>query len=62
MVDAIRSSQKLIVAGAGKDAIPVVEFAAKAGFSVTVLDSRAVNLIMNATFLLHIILLSCRKI
>ncbi|MDR7079339.1 xanthine/CO dehydrogenase XdhC/CoxF family maturation factor [Neobacillus niacini] len=41
VVDVIRPSQKLIVAGAGKDAIPVVEFAAKAGFSVTVLDPRS---------------------
>ncbi|WP_419888084.1 XdhC family protein [Neobacillus niacini] len=41
VVDAIRPSQKLIVAGAGKDAMPVVEFAAKAGFSVTVLDPRS---------------------
>ena len=41
VVDAIRPSQKLIVVGAGKDAIPVVEFAAKAGFSVTVLDPRS---------------------
>lgn len=41
VVDAIRPSQKLIVAGAGKDAIPVVESAAKAGFSVTVLDPRS---------------------
>jgi xanthine/CO dehydrogenase XdhC/CoxF family maturation factor len=41
VVDAIRPSQKLIVAGAGKDAIPVVELAAKAGFSVTVLDPRS---------------------
>jgi xanthine dehydrogenase accessory factor len=41
VVDAIRPSQRLIVAGAGKDAIPVVELAAKAGFSVTVLDPRS---------------------
>ncbi|MEH7012408.1 XdhC family protein [Neobacillus niacini] len=41
VVDVIRPSQKLIVAGAGKDAIPVVELAAKAGFSVTVLDPRS---------------------
>jgi xanthine dehydrogenase accessory factor len=41
VIDAIRPSQKLIVAGAGKDAIPVVELAAKAGFSVTVLDPRS---------------------
>jgi xanthine dehydrogenase accessory factor len=41
VVDAIRPSQKLIVAGAGRDAIPVVELAAKAGFSVTVLDPRS---------------------
>jgi xanthine dehydrogenase accessory factor len=41
VIDAIRPSQKLIVAGSGKDAIPVVELAAKAGFSVTVLDPRS---------------------
>lgn len=41
VVDVIRPSQKLIVAGAGKDAIPVVELAIKAGFSVTVLDPRS---------------------
>ena len=41
VIDVIRPSQKLIVAGAGKDAIPVVELAAKTGFSVTVLDPRS---------------------
>ncbi|MEH7255055.1 XdhC family protein [Neobacillus niacini] len=41
VIDIIRPAQKLIVAGAGKDAIPVVELAAKAGFTVTVLDPRS---------------------
>ncbi|MEH7249413.1 XdhC family protein [Neobacillus niacini] len=41
VIDAIRPAQKLIVAGAGKDAIPVVELASKAGFTVTVLDPRS---------------------
>ena len=41
VIDVIRPSHKLMVAGAGKDAIPVVELAIKAGFSVTVLDPRS---------------------
>jgi xanthine dehydrogenase accessory factor len=41
VIDVIRPSQRLIVAGAGKDAIPVVELAVKAGFTVTVLDPRS---------------------
>ncbi|WP_428907998.1 XdhC family protein [Niallia sp. Krafla_26] len=41
VLDVIRPSQKLVVAGAGKDAIPVAELAAKAGFQVTVLDPRS---------------------
>lgn len=40
LIDAIKPSEHLIIAGAGRDAVPVVELAAKAGFSVTVLDSR----------------------
>ena len=39
-IDVVKPSEKLIVAGAGKDAIPVVELAYKAGFQVTVLDTR----------------------
>jgi xanthine dehydrogenase accessory factor len=41
VIDVVCPSNRLIVAGAGKDAIPVVELAAKAGFSVTVLDPRS---------------------
>ena len=41
VLDVIRPPQKLVVAGAGKDAIPVVDLAVKAGFQVTVLDPRA---------------------
>lgn len=41
VIDIIRSSQLLIIAGAGKDAIPVADLAAKTGFSVTVLDPRS---------------------
>ncbi|MBI0576919.1 XdhC family protein [Neobacillus cucumis] len=40
VIDIIRSSQRLIIAGAGKDAIPVADLAAKTGFTVTVLDPR----------------------
>lgn len=41
VLDVIKPSERLIVAGAGKDAIPVADFAAKAGFSVTILDPRS---------------------
>ncbi|HWO95436.1 MAG TPA: XdhC family protein [Bacillus sp. (in: firmicutes)] len=40
LIDAVKSSEHLIVAGAGRDAVPVADLAAKVGFSVTVLDSR----------------------
>ncbi|MDQ6596596.1 XdhC/CoxI family protein [Bacillus salipaludis] len=40
LIDAVKHSEHLIVAGAGKDAVPVADLAAKVGFSVTVLDSR----------------------
>ncbi|CAH0318364.1 putative xanthine dehydrogenase subunit A [Peribacillus frigoritolerans] len=40
LIDAIKPGEHLIIAGAGRDAVPVAELAAKAGFSVTVLDSR----------------------
>lgn len=40
-IDVVKPSERLVVAGAGKDAIPVVELAYKAGFSVTVLDERS---------------------
>ncbi len=39
-IDVVKPSERLIVAGAGKDAIPVADLAYKAGFSVTVLDTR----------------------
>ncbi len=41
LIDTIKQSEHVIVAGAGQDALPVVELAQQAGFSVTVLDSRA---------------------
>ena len=40
-IDAVKPSERLVVAGAGKDAIPLVDLACKAGFSVTVLDTRS---------------------
>ncbi|EST51511.1 xanthine dehydrogenase [Brevibacillus panacihumi W25] len=40
-VDVVRPSERLIIAGAGQDARPVAELAARSGFSVTVLDPRA---------------------
>jgi len=39
-IDIVKPSENLIVVGAGKDAIPVVNLAVKVGFSVTVLDRR----------------------
>ena len=39
-IDAVKPSEKLIVAGAGRDAIPVADLAHKAGFQVVVVDSR----------------------
>ena len=41
LIDTVKPSEHVIVAGAGQDALPVVELAQHAGFSVTVLDSRA---------------------
>lgn len=41
LIDAVKQSEHVIVAGAGQDALPVAELAEQAGFSVTVLDSRA---------------------
>jgi len=40
-IDVVKPSERLIIAGAGKDAIPVAEWANKVGFSVTVVDTRA---------------------
>ena len=41
LIDAVKPSEHLIVAGAGQDAIPLVDLANQVGFSVTILDSRA---------------------
>lgn len=41
VIDVIRPSERLIVAGAGRDAVPVAELAAKAGFDVSILDPRS---------------------
>jgi len=40
IIDAVKPSEHLIVAGAGRDAVPVAELANKIGFTVSVLDSR----------------------
>jgi len=40
-MDVVRPSERLVIAGAGLDARPVAELAARSGFSVTVLDPRA---------------------
>lgn len=40
LIDAIKRNEHVVVAGAGQDAIPVVQLAQNAGFSVTVIDSR----------------------
>ncbi|WP_201318634.1 XdhC family protein [Paenibacillus sp. EPM92] len=40
VIDTVRPSERLIVTGAGHDAVPVVDLASKAGFAVTVLDPR----------------------
>jgi len=40
LIDAIKSSERVVVAGAGHDAILVAELAHQAGFRVTVIDSR----------------------
>lgn len=40
VIDVVRPREKLVVAGAGHDAVPVVELALKADFDVTVLDPR----------------------
>lgn len=39
-IDVVKPSERLVVAGAGLDARPVVEMASRIGFSVTVLDPR----------------------
>ena len=61
VLDVIRPAQKLVIAGAGKDAIPVVEFAAKAGFQVTVLIHE-VSLIKIVIFLVLSILSATQRI
>ena len=40
-IDAVRSSERIIIAGAGRDAVPVADLANRAGFAVTVLDARS---------------------
>jgi xanthine dehydrogenase accessory factor len=40
VIDTMRPSERLIVAGAGHDAVPLVSVAAQVGFRVTVLDPR----------------------
>lgn len=41
VIDTLRPSEKLIVCGAGHDAVPVVHLATQVGFNVTVLDPRS---------------------
>lgn len=40
VIDSIQPAERLIIVGAGRDARPVAELASKAGFSVSILDSR----------------------
>ncbi|NGQ95820.1 XdhC family protein [Brevibacillus sp. SYP-B805] len=40
VIDTMRPSERLIIAGAGHDAVPLVSVAAQVGFGVTVLDPR----------------------
>lgn len=40
VLDVLRPNERLIIAGAGPDAQPVAELAAKTGFSVTIVDPR----------------------
>ncbi|MEB3101390.1 XdhC family protein [Ferviditalea candida] len=40
VIDTMRPSERLIIAGAGHDAVPLVNIAAQVGFNVSVLDSR----------------------
>ncbi|MBD3107434.1 XdhC family protein [Bacillus sp. AGMB 02131] len=39
-IDAVKRSERLIIAGAGRDAVPVADLARRAGFAVTILDAR----------------------
>ena len=48
-IDSVRPSEQLIIAGAGRDAIPVADLAKRAGFAVTVLDARS-HLNQNESF------------
>jgi xanthine/CO dehydrogenase XdhC/CoxF family maturation factor len=41
VIDTMRPNERLIVCGAGHDAVPVVNLAGQVGFSVTVLDPRS---------------------
>ena len=40
-IDAVRPSERLIIAGAGRDAMPVADLAYRAGFTITILDARS---------------------
>ena len=40
LIDAVKKSEHLIIAGAGQDAIPLADLAHQTGFTVTVLDGR----------------------
>lgn len=40
LIDTVKRSEQVIIAGAGQDAIPVANLAQSAGFTVTVIDSR----------------------
>ena len=40
VIDVVKPGERLIVAGAGRDARPVAELASKVGFTVTILDQR----------------------
>ena len=40
-IDAVKRSERLIIAGAGRDAVPVADLAGRAGFAVTILDARS---------------------
>ncbi|MER1999754.1 MAG: XdhC family protein, partial [Lysinibacillus sp.] len=40
-IDAVKKSERLIIAGAGQDALPVAELAYRSGFAVTIIDSRS---------------------
>lgn len=41
VIDTIRPNEKLIIAGAGHDAVPLAKLASQVGFDVTILDQRS---------------------